>query len=146
MGQSYRYNAGMLTLLALLSARAEDPAPDLDALITISVTPIIQHPLIQVEPQTESQALRQVLRDNQGALIYCFERSLKSDPDLSGSLTVELTVEAGRIQAVTASEDTFTDAQIGQCVTAKMRGWRYPEALSGTFTLPFTCGVSPEAP
>lgn len=144
------YNAGMLSLLAIFSASAdesaEQPVADLDALISVSVTPIIQHPLIQVEPRTDSEAFRAELRKRQGQLVYCFEKSLKSNPDLSGQLTVVIDIEAGEVQGVTATRDTFTDETISHCITQKLRGWHYAESLSGEFTLPFTCGASDEAP
>ncbi|MFT5681892.1 MAG: hypothetical protein ACI8RZ_002810 [Myxococcota bacterium] len=135
----------MLTFLAVLSASADDPAPHLDALITVSVTPIIQHPLIEVEPQTDSVEFRQVLQERQGQLVYCFEKSLKSNPNLSGSLTVVLDLEAGVVQSVVSTGDTIGE-EISSCVTQKMRSWRYPASLSGQFTLPFTCGAGAEAP
>ena len=135
----------MLTLLAMMSARADEEAdtvPNLDALITISVTPIIQHPLIEVEPQTDSEEFRDVLRRRQGQIVYCFETSLKNNPSLTGNLTLVVDIKEGVVQSVITPTNTVSDKQIGQCVSAKVRSWRFPASLTDEFTLPFICGAS----
>lgn len=143
----------MFILLTALSASGDEPAqppasPELAsaAQVFVSLTPIINHPQLEVELQSTSEDLRRVLSDSQGPLVYCFERSLKQTPALTGTLTMVASIHKGEIQGVSATTDTFSDAQIGTCVAAQMRGWRFPEDLSDEFVLPFTCGQSVKAP
>lgn len=135
----------MLTLLTLLSAQAEEVTPNLDALISVSLTPVIHHPLLEIEPKTTSADFRSVLHEKQGQLVYCFESSLKRNPNLSGGLTMTMLVEEGVVETVSVVQNTFESEDLTQCVSGKLHSWRFSSELSGTFTLPFTCGVAPEA-
>jgi hypothetical protein len=143
------YVAPMLILLNILTASGDTPAQPAaihDAQISVSVTPIVHHPQLEVELQSKSADFRKVLSDNQGQLVYCFERSLKNTPDLTGKLTMVTSIHEGVVQSVSATTDTFSNEKIGSCVAAQMRSWRFPADLSDEFVLPFTCGSEVKAP
>ena len=146
----------MLTLLTILTASGDETTPTAvqpaasskvshDARISVSVTPLVNHPLIEVELQSQSAEFQKVLNANQGQLVYCFERSLKHTPALTGNLTMVTNIQEGVVQSVSATTNTFANEQIGTCVAAQMRGWRFPDDFSDEFVLPFTCGTETKA-
>ena len=152
-----RYIAPMLTLLTILTASGDDAIPaaaqpkpaakvEHDATISVSVTPIVHHPQIEVELQSRSADFRNVLNKNQGQLVHCFQRSLKQTPELTGSLTMVTSIREGVVQSVSATTNTFANDLISACVASQMSDWRFPNDLSDEFVLPFTCGTNAKAP
>ena len=138
----------MLPLLTLLSAQADEatkaePVADLDALISVSTTPVVRHPIIETELKTDNADVRKVLRENHGQLVYCYETSLKANPELSGRLTLSVTVNEGVVTSVDTPVNTLTDPQVSECITRKVQGWRFPAVFTSELTFPFTCSFEP---
>ena len=80
--------------------------------------------------------VKQVFRNNQGALQNCYERALKADPALMGQ--VVLTIRVGRSGAssmVRARSSDLKSRTALKCMEREAKGWRFPPAQNGTVLL-----------
>ncbi|MCP4573434.1 MAG: AgmX/PglI C-terminal domain-containing protein [bacterium] len=87
-----------------------------------------------------SEALLAVVRRYAPGVQFCYENELQKSPGLRGKLVVSLTVEPdGTVSNVVLVEDSLRSAAVSDCVTAQMRGWKFPGVESGnvTFKTPF---------
>jgi outer membrane biosynthesis protein TonB len=82
-----------------------------------------------------NQTLLAVVRRYAPGIQFCYENELKKSPGLRGKLIVSLTVEPdGTVSNVLLVEDSLRSAAVTDCVTAQMRGWKFPAIESGTVT------------
>jgi hypothetical protein len=66
------------------------------------------------------------------AIKACYDRGLKRNPKLGGKLSVRITVTgAGRVGGVSVQDNTLGDPEVVACMTATIRGWRFPQAQGG---------------
>ena len=57
----------------------------------------------------------------------CYERHLKRDTELAGRLVLRLEIDAeGRPARAALQHDGLSEPQVGQCVLAAVRSWRFP--------------------
>lgn len=88
-------------------------------------------------------AIQAVMRQNLGPIRFCYERELKLNPNLQGSIKVRLTIQAnGRVSKVDIIDDTVGNTNLARCVQGRIRAWRFKPVPSGTsivnITLPFS--------
>ena len=87
-----------------------------------------------------SESLLTVVRRYAPGIQFCYENELKKSPGLGGKMVVSLTVEPdGTVSSVILVEDSLRSAAVSDCVTAQMRGWKFPAIETGmvTFKTPF---------
>jgi len=88
----------------------------------------------------DKAAVESVFRRRMSAIRVCYERSLKTNPDVQGKVTIRFTIgRAGTITAIEVTENTTGDAAIGTCIAQKVRSWRFapPDEGEVTFSYPF---------
>lgn len=61
----------------------------------------------------------------------CYERGLKTNNLLQGSMEVELTIGAGGTVKAVAVSGTLEDAQVYSCVKRVARTWKFPRPTGG---------------
>jgi hypothetical protein len=86
-----------------------------------------------VEGSLDAAAARVTIGRGHAAIRACYDRSFKHNPALAGKLRVRITVAgAGNVRAVAVAATTLPDAAVVACVTATIRGWRFPASASGS--------------
>ena len=69
---------------------------------------------------------------NYSAVIGCYERALKRDPSLHGTVEVQFTISAtGRITRADIVQDSLRDDEVASCITGTVRSWRLPRHDGG---------------
>ena len=96
-----------------------------------------------VEPQSEfqrrgsSDAIRKVLRQNEGQVQACYESRRRENPSLDGRVEVGVKVEDGKVTGVEVVENTTRDDALASCIRTRVRTWRFEPGTTGELQLPF---------
>jgi hypothetical protein len=68
----------------------------------------------------------------------CYERRLKRDPSLAGTVSLRLRVgEAGQVSRVTVEESTLPDPLVAECLRREAAGWSFTVGRNATVVYPF---------
>lgn len=92
----------------------------------------------------DKQAVSATIRRRMPGLEACYEKALRSNPNLKGKMSYTITINpSGRVTNVTIEEDTVGDASVRSCTEAKIKGWRFvsegaEESSEVTFSVAFT--------
>lgn len=77
----------------------------------------------------DKKKVRAFINRRTSALQSCYERALRTSPDLSGKMTYTIEISVmGNVTRVAVEEDTLGSSSVKSCTTAKIRGWRFPKA------------------
>lgn len=90
--------------------------------------------------QIDRNSVTAVFSRRKSAIKSCYERALKTNPNLKGKVTIKFTIgPAGRITDISVAQNTTGDAGVGECIIGKVRAWRFepPSGGSVTFSYPF---------
>lgn len=72
-------------------------------------------------------ALARLLRRKRGVLRYCYERSLRRNPQLQGGLALVIGVSVqGRVTGVVVEENTL-NFSVARCAVRQVKRWRFPK-------------------
>ena len=82
-------------------------------------------------------AISKVVRSKFGQLKYCYEKALKSNPNLSGRLEIEFNIRNKNVTSAAVFSNTTGDGGFADCVTKKIRRWKFPEGVEGQAIYPF---------
>jgi TonB family protein len=78
------------------------------------------------------ESLRDVLRANMGRLQYIYNKYLKNNPEMSGKLEIEVTINAdGSVKNAVVLDSDFSNADFEREILSAIRRWRYGAILSG---------------
>lgn len=102
-----------------------------------------------VQGSLDKELIRQVIRRNIGQIKYCYEKELQIKPRLAGKLAVRFIISpSGDVTSANVAEgSTLTDRAVGQCVTVRVRSWKFPSPKGGgsvIVTYPFVFKQSGE--
>jgi hypothetical protein len=79
-----------------------------------------------------------VIRQRATQIRACYERRLKRDPSLAGTVTLRLRVgDAGQVQKVSVEASTLTDPLVGECLRREAAGWSFAHGRNATVVYPF---------
>jgi ferric-dicitrate binding protein FerR (iron transport regulator) len=69
----------------------------------------------------------------------CYERSLKRDPSLAGTVSLQVRVGgSGRVSGATVESSTLVDAsEVGECLAREARSWKFATGRNSTVVYPF---------
>lgn len=90
------------------------------------------------------QAVTATIRQRMPGLQACYEKALRSNPNLKGKMAYTITINPqGSVTRVEVDEDTVNDAGVKSCTVAKIKAWRFPsegaeESSEVSFTVSFT--------
>lgn len=94
--------------------------------------------------ERSDEAIQGVVRQNIGPIKFCYQRELKLNPQLQGSIKVKFTIEAdGRVSDVSIVNDTVGSASLTRCVQGRIRAWRFKPVAKGTSIVSYTFPFSP---
>ena len=86
--------------------------------------------------------VRRVARQHINELRFCYEIALQKEPELKGSLDVNLLISSrGAVNVAEVSSSTLESSTLERCVTNKIRRWMFPslrEGVSAKILLPIT--------
>lgn len=78
------------------------------------------------EGELDRGRLQSLIRNNRGQVTTCYEKRLKRNNMLMGSL--KLTIKVGKDGSVAATKvgGTLRDAEVSACVRKAAKGWKFP--------------------
>lgn len=75
----------------------------------------------------DKEMIRRVVRQHRREMAFCYEKSLQSNRDLKGTVTVNFSIAAsGQVIAATVEKSSLKSAQVESCMTGKIRHWNFP--------------------
>lgn len=78
------------------------------------------------------ELIQRVINENKAQIRYCYEIELQRDQDLDGKVAVKWIIGAtGAVTQVVIAESTLKSSRVGQCLTEKIRSWRFPQPAGG---------------
>lgn len=85
----------------------------------------------------DAGGVKKIVRSNSGQLKYCYEQRLKVKPTLEGRVEMEWVVSGQAVTSVTVAYNGTGDEELATCIKRKIRQWRFPADVEGTFTWPW---------
>jgi hypothetical protein len=92
----------------------------------------------------DKKAVSATIRQRMSGLQACYEKALRSQPNLKGKMSYTITINVqGRVTKVEIEEDTVGDSTVRACTEAKIKDWRFfaegaEESSEVTFSVSFT--------
>lgn len=81
---------------------------------------------------------QQVVAAHRRQVSACYQRALKRDPDLLGSVSLEIAIgPAGRVSSTKVSADTLQDREVTECLRREASTWRFKQARNVRIVYPF---------
>ena len=91
-----------------------------------------------------AKALRATIKHRTSALQHCYDKALRTQPDLAGKMTYKIFISVmGTVTKVVIEEDSLGSAAVATCTETTIRGWRFPmngadEGAEVTFSVVFS--------
>jgi hypothetical protein len=94
--------------------------------VNISVgTPIVMGSL-------SMEIIRQVIASHRDQIKYCYSQELNRNPNLAGKVAVKFTISPkGYVTQASVAQTTLNNAAVENCITQKVRTWKFPEPKGG---------------
>lgn len=92
----------------------------------------------------DAKALRATIKHRTSALQHCYNKALRTQPNLAGKMTYTIFISVmGTVTKVVIEEDSLGSAGVATCTKTKIRGWRFPmngadEGAEVTFSVVFS--------
>jgi hypothetical protein len=76
----------------------------------------------------DKNAMKAYINRRTSALRSCYEKALRTQPDLSGKMSYVIDISTmGNVTSVRVTEDTLGVPSVRACTEAKIKGWRFPK-------------------
>lgn len=83
--------------------------------------------VIDVLPADQDVVVKSAIRERWGQIRYCVESTMRTQPDLAGTLTMKLVISAdGSVASAVPKSATGIDAVTMSCVAARTKSWIFP--------------------
>jgi hypothetical protein len=98
--------------------------------------------LVHAPPPRDAESapveIESMVRRRSTQIRACYERRLKRDPSLAGTVSLRLRVgEAGQVSRVSVEESTLPDPLVGECLRREAAGWSFSVGRNATVVYPF---------
>lgn len=104
----------------------------------VTVKPKVRAETGSIDVSGDEGAVKGVVRRYTGQLTYCYEKRLKAVPSLEGRIEVGWSVSGGGVSGAPYIIFNGTgDAELADCITKKIRRWRFPDDVEGELSWPF---------
>lgn len=81
---------------------------------------------------------KEVMRGRKRQIQACYERSLKRNPNLAGTVTLQIKIgAAGQVLGTTVENDTLNAPEVAGCLRREAAGWLFAHARNATVVYPF---------
>src|SRR5712671_4180227 len=100
----------------------------------------------QVSGSIDPELIRKVVHEHRAQIRTCYETQLNTKPNLAGKLVSAWTIDqSGAVTEAHTQESTLRDHTVEQCVSSKIKTWRFPIPKGGgevfvTYPFIFTPG------
>jgi ferric-dicitrate binding protein FerR (iron transport regulator) len=93
-------------------------------------------------PDTAPIEIEDMVRQRATQIRACYERRLKHDPELAGTVSLRLRVgDAGQVTRVDEEQSTLPDPLVGECLRREAAGWSFAQGRNATVVYPFVFRV-----
>lgn len=83
-------------------------------------------------------AVQRVILSHQGQIAACYERALLRDPALAGRVVMAWSITpSGGVGNVSVGQSSLSNSAVTSCISAAIRGWRFPQPQGGSVTVTF---------
>lgn len=80
----------------------------------------------------DSDLILKVIRTNRGQITGCYEWRLMEKPGLVGKVAVAFRIGPdGKVVRASVTENSTADDELGNCVTARVLSWEFPQPIGG---------------
>ncbi len=90
--------------------------------------------------QIDYDAIARVVDKYKGGLVYLYNKELRSNPTLKGTVTVEFSIdENGKVVDAHITTSTMDHGRLEKALARRIKMWKFPKLFSGTIvvTYPF---------
>ena len=95
--------------------------------------------------ELDPEAAAKEMARYEGAMRKCYERALKAQPGLQGSVTLKITVaSSGKVRRVSAVQDSLRSDTVEDCMKGYARRMKFPEPRGGDAVLAKTYTFEPQ--
>jgi TonB family protein len=100
-----------------------------------------------VSGSLSATSVRGKIRRYVGGIRYCYESALKSDPTLSGKVSVSFSINgSGGVAGCSVSANTVGNGSVGSCVCRRINRWKFdPPEDGGSSSVNYTFIFTPAA-
>jgi hypothetical protein len=89
-------------------------------------------------PDTAPVEIESMIKRRATQIRACYERRLKHDPALAGTVSLRLRVGgAGQVSKVSIEESTLPDPLVAECLRHEAAGWSFAQGRNATVVYPF---------
>jgi outer membrane biosynthesis protein TonB len=87
----------------------------------------------EVEGGLTADQIARVVKQNLGAVRYCYERQLAANPNLYGKIKVQFVIApTGKVTTQSIKSSTMKSALVEGCILRKIKRWAFPLPKGGT--------------
>lgn len=80
----------------------------------------------------DTSVIKKVIDANKAQVRYCYEIELQRDQDLEGRVLMNWVIGAtGEVVRITVSDSTLRSPRVSDCLSQKIRQWRFPPPAGG---------------
>ena len=92
----------------------------------------------QPDPESAPVEIESMVRRRASQIRACYERRLKRDPSLAGTVSLRLRVgDAGQVTRVDVEQSTLPDPLVADCLRHEAAGWSFAQGRNSTVVYPF---------
>ena len=97
----------------------------------VHAAPVADEPSAPVE-------IESMIHRRSSQIRACYERRLKRDPSLAGTVSLKLRVgDAGQVTRVDVEQSTLPDPLVAECLRREAAGWSFEQGRNATVVYPF---------
>jgi hypothetical protein len=96
------------------------------------------HAAPAVDESSAPVEIESMVRRRSTQIRACYERRLKRDPSLAGTVSLKLRVgDAGQVTRVDVEQSTLPDPLVAECLRREAAGWSFESGRNATVVYPF---------
>ncbi|MCB0390045.1 MAG: AgmX/PglI C-terminal domain-containing protein [Bdellovibrionales bacterium] len=81
-----------------------------------------------IEGGLDKSQIDAVVKRNLGQVIYCYEKGLQKEPDLSGRVAVRFIIAAsGKVSFAKVHSTSLRSKPVESCIVSKLKTWKFPK-------------------
>jgi outer membrane biosynthesis protein TonB len=85
-----------------------------------------------VEGGLDRDQIIAVINKNRGQIVYCYEKGLQAQPNISGRVGVSFVIGPnGRVRVANVAQSSLRSADVEGCILSHMKTWQFPHPVGG---------------
>lgn len=87
---------------------------------------------LSVRGGLERSEVEAVIQENLSQIRYCYNKALRTNPNLQGKVTSAFTIGAdGTVKTSRVAASTLASAEVEDCIKGRVASWRFPQPRGG---------------